>query len=346
MYKVGICGHFALGMDFANGQVDKTRSVHQALVKAYGENQVAVLDTRNWQKNPVSFFARCFKLIIQCENIIMMPSKNGFRIFPQVFELMNICLRRKLHYVVVGGWLAQKLKEKPSLLKPISRLDRVYSELEPMKAELERMGLENVLYMPNFRQTDALAETELVYNTEEPLKVCTFSRIMAEKGVETAVDAVRKANRILGRTAYVLDIYGNAEPSYEQRFKTLCESFEPFINYRGFVGAGCKTSTLKDYFALLFPTVYDGEGFPGTVIDAFAAGVPVIATDWLYNACIIRNGVDGVIYEPDKPQLLCDILVSFASDPQSLNSMKLSCLERASHFDSDEAVKTLLNELS
>ena len=48
-------------------------------------------------------------------------------------------------------------------------------------------------------------------------------------------------------------------------------------------------SHLKKYFALLFPTYFHGEGFAGCLIDAFFAGIPVIATDWLYNKDIINN---------------------------------------------------------
>lgn len=55
------------------------------------------------------------------------------------------------------------------------------------------------------------------------------------------------------------------------------------------------TEVLKNYDALLFPTYYEGEGFAGTIIDAFAAGLPVIASDWKYNSEIIKQGITGVI---------------------------------------------------
>ena len=38
--------------------------------------------------------------------------------------------------------------------------------------------------------------------------------------------------------------------------------------------------TLKNYFALVFPTRFYTEGIPGTIIDAYYAGVPVIASKW------------------------------------------------------------------
>lgn len=46
---------------------------------------------------------------------------------------------------------------------------------------------------------------------------------------------------------------------------------------------------LRNYFALLFPTYFHGEGFAGCIIDAFFAGIPIIATDWLYNKDIVKD---------------------------------------------------------
>ena len=48
---------------------------------------------------------------------------------------------------------------------------------------------------------------------------------------------------------------------------------------------------------MIFPTYYVGEGFPGTIIDAFSSGIPDIATDWRYNSEIVQNGKTGYIYK-------------------------------------------------
>lgn len=345
MYKVGICGHFALGEEVVSGQVDKTWAVYNALLKEYGKEKIALLDTRNWQKNPLSFVARCRKLLKESENIIMMPSRNGFKVFPALFVLLNKQFRRHLHYIVVGAWLAERLEEKPALIPPIKKLDRVYAELEPLKDALDALGLDNTVYMPNFRETNCLAPNELVYPQQQPYRLCTFSRVFREKGIEEAVEAVRFANKALGKTAFVLDIYGAVLPEYEERFNELCKGFEEYISYKGVVNTAESTQTIKSCFALLFPTVCEGEGFAGTIVDAFAAGVPVIATDWHYNAIIVRNGVDGIIYDHKKPGLLGEILVNAAQNPDKINSMKPSCLERAAHFEADKAVRILIDEL-
>lgn len=345
MYKVGICGYFGFGKDFVSGQTDKTKAVYNAVAEVIGEQNIATLDSCGWQKNPLKLIMNCRKLLAECENIIMMPARRGFKVFPTVFEMLNKSFGRKLHYVVVGGWLPDRLESNHELIPPIKKLDCVYVELEQMRDKLHALGVTNAVYMPNFRKTNSLTPDELVYSTSEPYRLCTFSRIFREKGIEEAIEAVRFVNSTLGRTVYTLDIYGMVEPVYQSRFDELVKSFEPYISYKGFIDTNDSTNELKNCFALLFPTFCEGEGFAGTIIDAFAAGVPVIATDWHYNASIIRHLVDGIVYDSSKPELLGKILLEIHNKPDSINNMKLNCLERTAHFEPDEASLPLLREL-
>ncbi len=345
MYKVGICGYFGFSKDFVNGQTDKTKAVYDAVAKVIGEENIAVLDSCGWQKNPLKMVMNCRKLLSECENVIMMPARKGFKVFPRVFETLNKGLNRKLHYVVVGGWLSDRLESNPGLIPPIKKLDRVYVELEQMRDKLIALGVTNTVYMPNFRKTNALTPNELIYSTSEPYRLCTFSRIIREKGIEEAIEAVRYVNNKLNRTVYTLDIYGMVEPVYQSRFDEIAKTFEPYITYKGFIDTNDSTNELKSCFALLFPTFCEGEGFAGTIVDAFAAGVPVIATDWHYNASIIRHLVDGMVYDSSNPELLGEILLEIHNKPDTINNMKINCLERTCHFEPDEASLPLLCEL-
>ena len=80
-------------------------------------------------------------------------------------------------------------------------------------------------------------------------------------------------------------------------FDELKDSFSACVHYGGLVPFYKSVEVLKNYFALLFPTYYEGEGFAGTLIDALAAGVPVIASDWRYNPEIVEDGMTGKIHK-------------------------------------------------
>ncbi|MBP3328161.1 MAG: glycosyltransferase [Clostridia bacterium] len=346
MYKVGVCGHLAFGEQFNSGQKDKTMSVYSALYESLGPDEVTFLDTRNWKKSPVKFAFQCVKLAKECKNIVILADFNGIRVLPFLFEALNVFFKRKLHFSFIGGWLIEFLQKRPKITKALKKLDCVYTEVALMKIELENLGFTNVYYMPNFRKMRILTPEELYIPESEPYKFCTFSRIRYEKGIEDAIEAVRYVNRTLGRVACTLDIYGLPDDDYKERFNELQKSFEPFIRYGGFVDSTHESfDFLSTYFALLFPTKYKDEGFPGTIIDAFCAGLPVISADWKYREEAVVDGVNGIVYNGDDQNKLKEILLQTVQNPDVLNQMRINNLNRAGEFSSELGVAILLKTL-
>ena len=102
---------------------------------------------------------------------------------------------------------------------------------------------------------------------------------------------------------------------------------------------------LKPYFALLFPTYYVGEGFAGTAIDAFSAGVPVLASNWKYNNEVVKEGINGGIFEPKDVEELTKRLIEMAHNPEPWLDMRQQCISDAHIYEPDNVMKTLLNEI-
>lgn len=99
---------------------------------------------------------------------------------------------------------------------------------------------------------------------------------MREKEIGDAVKAVVEANQSLGHTVFSLNIYGQVDENQTEWFEALQKTFPDYICYGGLIQFDKSVETLKEYFALSFPTYYEGEGFAGTLIDAYSAGVSVI----------------------------------------------------------------------
>lgn len=176
------------------------------------------------------------------------------------------------------------------------------------------------------------------------MKLCTFSRVMREKGIEDAVNAVVSVNTALGFQAFSLDIYGQVDGAQTEWFDSLQKEFPPYIRYGGLVPFDKSVDVLKCYFALLFPTYYEGEGFAGTLIDAYSAGVPVIASDWKYNAELVNTNV-GFVYPTGDQLALEGILKATAEDPTLLLCKKRLCLIEADKYRIDKAVRVLIEQL-
>lgn len=346
MRKIAIIGHYGAGKLYLDGQTIKTKIVTNELVKYYGENEVTAVDTHGGAKRLILILLSAVKVLATHKNVVILPADKGLKTLAPWFTLWNVVFRRKIHYCVIGGWLPELLKDRPWLVKCLNNFSGTYVETSTMEQQLKNLGLEDVVILPNCKDLPILSEDDLVYPTGEPYSLCTFSRVTKKKGIEDAIDAVCNVNRCLGRTAYVLDIYGQVNPKEQEWFEQLQSCFLPEIRYKGTVPFDQSVGVLKDYYALLFPTRFYTEGVPGTIIDAYAAGVPVISARWESFADVIIDGQTGIGYSFNEKAELEKVLVNFANDPDVLLKLKKNCLKQAVYHSPEVIEKVLFERLA
>ena len=343
--KVSVLGHFGKGETLLNGQTVKTKIITEELQRSLGREQVLKIDTHGGWKTLVKAPFQTISALKNSRNILIFPAQNGLRVYAPLLSFFRRFFRdRKLHYVVIGGWLPSFLTERKNLAKALQKFDGIYVETGTMKSALEKQGFQNVFVMPNCKKLTVLSEDELVFPDKEPLRLCTFSRVMREKGIEDAVKTVIGVNRRLGRTAFSLDIYGQVDENQTDWFEALQKTFPDYIRYGGLIPFDKSVETLKEYFALLFPTYYEGEGFAGTLIDAYSAGVPVIASDWKYNTELVNENV-GYVYKTRDNAALAKLLSAVAADPTMILKKKKPCLQEAEKYKIEKAVSVLLDRI-
>ena len=164
---------------------------------------------------------------------------------------------------------------------------------------------------------------------------------MREKGIETAINVIKKVNVQLGYLAYSLDIYGQVDTTQTEWFENLKKHFPEGVRYCGCVDAGKSVEILQSYFALLFPTHFYTEGIPGTIIDAYAAGVPVISAKWESYSDVLDEGMTGIGYEFDNENEFENVLLSIAHEPQILLDMKANCIKKAEDYMPETAIQII-----
>lgn len=342
MLKVSVIGHFGFGQELLNGQTVKTKILTEELERSLGADSVKKIDTHGGAKRLLTIPFSVWKALKSSENVIMLPAHNGLRVIAPIMIFFNRFFKRKLHYSVIGGWLPSFIESRPRLEKSLKKFDNIYVETTTMKRALEARGFSNITVVPNCKELNVLSEDELSYEYSEPYRLCTFSRVMKEKGIEDAIDAIRSVNERLGRTVFSLDIYGPVDPSQTEWFDSLKESFPEYVSYGGSVPFDKSVEVLKDYFALLFPTRFYTEGIPGTVIDAYAAGVPVISAKWESFADLIFDYETGIGYEFSSSDALDSTLTEIANNPGKINSMRKVCIAKANDFSPREALKPIV----
>lgn len=294
--------------------------------------RVTTVDTEHWKRNPLVLFRLLYHLLFSSHAtfILAANSMSSYRV------IRLFCLptrRRHLVYWVIGGCVADWIKEGRVEKGPYAAVDLFIVEGKNMQKTLAETGFSNAIVVPNFKHIDYVPSGVCRTHERAPLRFVFLSRIIPEKGCDTIINAVKMLNET-HRDKFSVDFWGPFESSYEKEFLAQIETLDN-VKYKGFLDLRNQKNydVLTEYDAMLFPTYWPGEGFPGIVIDAFVAGLPVIATDWSQNADIIKHGRTGVILKENSPEALRDAMLSFIDDKESIEAMRDNCRHAARCYD-------------
>ena len=342
MNKIAVIGNFGGGKPTVDGQTVKTRVLTDTLINIYGKENILVFDTFGGIKTLFKAPFIALMALAKCRNVVILPAHNSIRVFVPLLTLFQKLFKgRRVHYVVIGGWLPVFIKTRRLLAHCLRKVYMIYAETISMEKALHSMNFINVTYMPNFKPLEIVPESSLDKKFSEPYPVCTFSRVWSMKGIADAAEAVMYVNSKSGRIVFNLDIYGKVEAGEEEWFSSLMRKVSSEVRYKGVVSFDKSVQVLKDYAFMLFPTRYPGEGIPGTIIDAYAAGLPVVSSLYPNFSEIIDEGVTGFGYEFDNVEALKSLLLRIAMNPEMILSLKKNCIRSASKYQPKEVVKIL-----
>lgn len=309
------------------------------------QQRVTTVDTENWKRNPLVLFQLLFPLLFssQATFILAANSMSSYKVI-RFFSMMP--RRRRLVYWAIGGCVADWIKEGRVAKKPYTAVDLFIVEGKNMQKTLAETGFSNAIVVPNFKHIDYVPSGASKTQESAPLRFVFLSRIIPEKGCNTIINAVTLLNET-HKDKFTVDFWGPFESSYEKEFLGKIETVDN-VEYKGFLDLRNQKNydVLAEYDVMLFPTYWPGEGFPGIIIDAFVAGLPVITTDWSQNADIIEHGTTGVILKENSAEALHDAMLSFIDDKERTAEMRQNCRRAAHRYDihnviTDELLKQI-----
>lgn len=342
--KVSIIAHFGGKENFLDGQTIKSKILYEELLNETTWKIVKV-DTYYKTKNPFKLLLESIISILCTKNIIVLLSGNGMKFYFPILYFFSNVFNKKIYHNVIGGNLDQYVIRYPKFKQYLNSFCVNWVETESLKEKLEGQGIINCEVIPNFKRLDIETTNSIRKDFKEPYSFCTFSRVIKEKGIEDAIYAVEAINAEFGRIICTLDIYGKIDKRYEQEFNELIKNTTEAIKYRGMVPYNKSVETIKHYYALLFPTYWPGEGFPGTIVDAFSAGIPVIATDWNCNSEIIENKKNGIIYPNSEIKNLKDAIEWMIGQKNEIFKLKIDCIKTAELYQPEQYVRQMINKI-
>lgn len=343
---IAVIGRMATGTVLLDGQTVKTNTLCQELRTRYPDRDFVFVDMYQYKRRAIPILLGTMKAFFRCEHIFVLLSKNGRRFFFPLLMGLNRIFRRRMYHDVIGGALPEEAAKSRSLRRQLNRFQVNWVEFSQMAEDLRKAGVTNAEVLPNFKRLQILQPDELTRDHQEPYVFSMFSRVTRDKGMTAAAQAVSEVNERLGRTAAVVHIYGPVEEDYRQEFEQILKTRSNCVRYLGCIPQDQSVEVLRRSFMLLFPSVYRGEGMPGTIIDAFSAGLPVIATNWHFNGELVHSGETGYCYDWQCPQLLAEHMLHAVTHPEEVDAMRQSCLTEVKKYAPDTVMEQIVQKMN
>lgn len=340
MKKIVTIGCFGFGGGNPSGQRIKSQNVYFLLKET--DNKVSFVEMIGIWKRPLAIIRMLIK-IWNSDVVFCMPAqRNLVSVFPIVCRIAKI-KNIPVHYIVVGGWLAAFIEDKSRLQKTLSSIAGIHCQTQDLSNILrETYGFKNSDVFPNFRITDYKSTP---HHTQGELRLVFMARINKKKGLDTifAVGDLIKAKK---QDKVYIDFYGPIYDEDKPYFEENITKYD-FMKYVKSLAPSEIYQTLEHYDAMLLPTHYYTEGFPGSVLDAYISGIPVIVTKWQYATEFVDHGKSGIIvsFDDDGTEMFNQIC-RLKDDNALLNTMKQGASQKWKEYSPDVAKKKLEAYLS
>ncbi len=340
MGSILVLGAFGYQRGQLDGQTIKTRMVREMLRQRAEGRTVRHFDTLEVRRNPL-LLLRLLLRLLTCRVLVIMPAHRSLTyILPLAYWLSRVA-RYRLLLICIGGWQvdyflgSETLRPHPYQLAVARRVDAIFAEQKATARRLrEELHFQNVAYLPNFRKASP-TPPPTPSDPSQPLRLVYLGRINQQKGIGLIF---RLVEYLRSRSIPVMvGIYGQVASEYHAEFQSLVDTHAD-VSYHGALQPSEIPVALAGYDVMLFPTRYYTEGLPGTIIDAYLAHLPVIATAWLHAQEFIDDGRTGLIIPFEEPQAELNARVEYLHEHRNLlHTMRLAAGEEGEKYSEDAA---------
>lgn len=163
------------------------------------------------------------------------------------------------------------------------------------------------LYRPSERTSDDLC------------RICVFARFAPQKNYLRFVDAVESLVKKTSKP-FKIDWFGKIQSKnhiqcqgvidFGSKIKKL--HLEDYVEIHDAVSD--VQNYLKNYDAFCLPSLF--EGFSNSISEAICCGLPCLVSDVSDNYIMVRDGVNGYLFNPEDTESISDAILKFINTPR------------------------------
>jgi glycosyltransferase involved in cell wall biosynthesis len=299
--------------------------------------------------NPLVF--RLVRQILINENADIVHSHKLRGLSPSIWSAAAHVGVEKICHTCHDFELAQ---EQNLLLRPYQILRKYFSRgvnamTAPSRFVLDyhkKMGffsLAKTIIIPNSHGNNAseLKQNISDYSTfrkkDSAMRFLYLGRLDEAKGIDILCQAFLRI--AIQKQDFILRIAGSGplENSLREKYK-----YQQNIIFTGSVFGTQKTELLRDSDVLVAPSVVP-ESFGIVIVEAYAQGLPVIASKVGAYPEIIREGETGFLVEPVSEDGLFLALEKISCECNLLNEISRNCFDEAQKYTTDNLIHNYLD---
>lgn len=193
-----------------------------------------------------------------------------------------------------------------------------FAQTHEMVGNAKSNGIDQVEWFPTSRP----ASTKPYSTAKQCRKLIYVGWVSHFKGIPELIEAGKR----ISVPGVSIDVYGPLEGLSEDDFEG-----QDVVEYKGMLPPGTAAEKMTEYDALIFPSHYIGEGYPGTVIEAFHAGLPVLATEWRYMPELL-NETCGIMFPVRDVGAIVDTVEKLANDDEQFLKLQTGARDRSKDF--------------
>ncbi len=227
-----------------------------------------------------------------------------------------------LKYGVLTRWLADRTYMRSS---------RVYVETEQLQREFGNRS--NFRWFPNTRDL----KPNRIDRRDRIIKIIFLSRLDMAKGLGEALEACRDLPE-----ECQLNVFG---PAMSDTDFSLFEN-HPRAAYGGVLAPADVPRVLSEHDLMLFPS-YMGlaEGYPGSIIEAFQCGIPVVAARFGGVSELVEHEKSGLLIEPRSADAVREAIERLLKDINLYQRLCEGAKQRGEFLRSDKWYDRMASDL-
>ena len=300
------------------------------------------------------------KMVHSVDNVIIFGAPDVCFSYGLILILYSKIIRKRCVVRFTGGRGIITTKFLPVFARSIClfiarAVDMILTQTELARNELPASLRSRTIVVKGFRPRSAPGQT-LTCRTKEGIDFVFIGNLGyvksnkmqfagEGKGLDVLLDAI---DHVICSAKFPRDlikdirfhIYGKISTNMYERIQRM-----PNVTAHGVKDNSLLRYEIKQYDILVFPSRYVSEGHPGSIIEGFMTGLPVIASDLPGPSEIVHHEVNGLIVKTGDVDDLATSIIRLATDRALRRRLASGARASATEFDQDRVLPVLINFL-